>query len=158
MIGTIHAVIIGFRRGHAERRREPIGDGTRLLSQPSPGRRADRVCGNGVDWVTEKRRKVDCSHLASDAPPRKRPPNRANLCFYIGPELKLAQIQLCMGSGLAWPLAYTARVKRLKKHGNGTKQDLIAEPGNRAKLEEEGGRGSEPEPRVLAMRAACHVV
>lgn len=125
LIGTIHAVIIGFRRGHAERRREPIGDGTRLLSQPSPGRRADRVCGNGVDWVTEKRRKVDCSHLASDAPPRKRPPNRAKLCFYIGPELKLAQIQLCMGSGLAWPLAYTARVKRLEKKNMGTGQSKI---------------------------------
>lgn len=84
LIGTIHAVIIGFRRGHAERRREPIGDGTRLLSQPSPGRRADRVCGNGVDWVTEKRRKVDCSRLASDAPPRNGPQIGLNFASILG--------------------------------------------------------------------------
>jgi hypothetical protein len=142
-----------------------MGDGTRLqrpawgvITAPAPGRRQTGFAGMVLTGSPRRDARLIVPAQASDAAPRKRPPNRANLCFYIGPELKLAQIQLCMGSGLAWPLAYTARVKRQRKYGNGTEQDLIAEPGNRAKLEEEGGRGSEPEPRVLAMRAACHVV
>lgn len=62
-----------------------------------------------------------------------------------------------MASCMASCIYCTCEKAGKKKKWERNKQDLIAEPG-RAKLEEEGGGGQEPEPRVLAMRATCHVV